>query len=80
MRFEMCAIALDASLTTIAPWRDAEFLESFKGRTDLLNYAAKHNIPVDATPKVRDITTITTTVGSIHSCHHHNHTFHAGTV
>jgi argininosuccinate synthase len=51
VRFEMCAQALDASLTTIAPWRDPEFLESFKGRTDLLNYAAKHDIPVDATPK-----------------------------
>jgi len=51
VRFEMCAIALDASLKTIAPWRDPEFLEKFKGRSDLLAYAAKHNIPVDATPK-----------------------------
>lgn len=51
VRFEMCAIALDASLSTIAPWRDTEFLEKFKGRTDLLAYAAAHNIPVDATPK-----------------------------
>mmetsp|Transcript_31112 Transcript_31112/g.52536 ORF Transcript_31112/g.52536 Transcript_31112/m.52536 type:complete len:427 (-) Transcript_31112:186-1466(-) len=51
VRFEMCAQALDASLSTIAPWRDSEFINSFKGRTDLLAYAAKHNIPVDATPK-----------------------------
>lgn len=51
VRFEMCAIALDATLKTIAPWRDSEFLERFKGRTDLLAYAAAHNIPVDATPK-----------------------------
>jgi argininosuccinate synthase len=51
VRFEMCAIALDASLRTIAPWRDAEFLERFKGRSDLLAYAASHGIPVDATPK-----------------------------
>lgn len=51
VRFEMCAIALDATLKTIAPWRDAEFLEKFKGRPDLLAYAAAHNIPVDATPK-----------------------------
>jgi argininosuccinate synthase len=51
VRFEMCAIALDAALKTIAPWRDTEFLEKFKGRTDLLAYAAAHNIPVDATPK-----------------------------
>lgn len=51
VRFEMCAQALDASLHTIAPWRDDEFLERFKGRTDLLAYAAEHGIPVDATPK-----------------------------
>lgn len=51
VRFELCAQALDASLTTIAPWRDPEFLDKFKGRTDLLAYAALHNIPVDATPK-----------------------------
>jgi len=51
VRFEMCAIALDASLKTIAPWRDPEFLEKFKGRVDLLAYAAANNIPVDATPK-----------------------------
>jgi len=51
VRFEMCAQALDASLVTIAPWRDPEFIEKFKGRKDLLAYAAAHNIPVDATPK-----------------------------
>lgn len=51
VRFEMCAQALDSSLKTIAPWRDPEFLEKFKGRVDLLAYAAAHNIPVDATPK-----------------------------
>jgi argininosuccinate synthase len=51
VRFEMCAIALDSSLKTIAPWRDPEFIEKFKGRTDLLAYAAANNIPVDATPK-----------------------------
>jgi argininosuccinate synthase len=51
VRFEMCAIALDAGISTIAPWRDPEFIEQFKGRTDLLAYAAKHNIVVDATPK-----------------------------
>ena len=30
VRFEMCAQALDARIKTIAPWRDAEFIESFK--------------------------------------------------
>ncbi|TMW63255.1 hypothetical protein Poli38472_002196 [Pythium oligandrum] len=51
VRFELCAQALDARLKTIAPWRDAEFIKQFKGRPDLLKYAAEQNIPVDATPK-----------------------------
>ena len=33
----------------IAPWKTKEFLDEFKGRTDLLAYAAKHNIQVEAT-------------------------------
>jgi argininosuccinate synthase len=51
VRFEMCALALDASLEMVAPWRDPEFLEKFKGRKDLLEYASEHGIHVDATPK-----------------------------
>jgi argininosuccinate synthase len=51
VRFEMCAQALDSKIKTIAPWRDAEFIESFKGRSDLLAYCTKHGIPVDAKPK-----------------------------
>eukprot|EP00579_Thalassiosira_antarctica_P008568 CAMPEP_0201881456 /NCGR_PEP_ID=MMETSP0902-20130614/11762_1 /ASSEMBLY_ACC=CAM_ASM_000551 /TAXON_ID=420261 /ORGANISM="Thalassiosira antarctica, Strain CCMP982" /LENGTH=419 /DNA_ID=CAMNT_0048409675 /DNA_START=38 /DNA_END=1297 /DNA_ORIENTATION=- len=51
VRFEMCAQALDAKIKTIAPWRDAEFIESFKGRADLLAYCTKYEIPVDAKPK-----------------------------
>ena len=51
VRFEMCAQALMPQAQMIAPWRDAEFIESFKGRKDLLAYCEKHNIPVDAKPK-----------------------------
>ncbi|CAH0515932.1 unnamed protein product [Peronospora belbahrii] len=51
VRFELCAQALDAKLKTIAPWRDAEFIEKFKGRADLIQYAKEQNIPIDATPK-----------------------------
>ena len=51
VRFEMNAFAQNPHLKAIAPWRDAEFIEKFKGRTDLLNYCTKHNIPVDAKPK-----------------------------
>mmetsp|Transcript_13948 Transcript_13948/g.18294 ORF Transcript_13948/g.18294 Transcript_13948/m.18294 type:complete len:431 (+) Transcript_13948:101-1393(+) len=49
VRFEMCAQALDASITTIAPWRDPEFLEKFKGRSDLIKYSQEHGIPVSHT-------------------------------
>lgn len=51
VRFEMCAQALAPTIKTIAPWRDPEFIESFKGRKDLLAYCTKHSIPVDAKPK-----------------------------
>jgi argininosuccinate synthase len=51
VRFEMCAQALSPTIQCVAPWRDAEFIESFKGRSDLLAYCQKHGIPVDAKPK-----------------------------
>lgn len=51
VRFEMCAQALSPKIRAIAPWRDPEFIESFKGRSDLLAYCTKHGIPVDAKPK-----------------------------
>lgn len=51
VRFEMCAQALSPTIKCVAPWRDAEFIESFKGRSDLLAYCEKHAIPVDAKPK-----------------------------
>lgn len=51
VRFEMCAQALSPKIRAIAPWRDPEFIESFKGRSDLLDYCTNHGIPVDAKPK-----------------------------
>lgn len=51
VRFEMCCQALSPTIKCVAPWRDAEFIESFKGRSDLLAYCTKHGIPVDAKPK-----------------------------
>jgi argininosuccinate synthase len=47
----MCAQALSPTIKCVAPWRDPEFIESFKGRKDLLDYCTKHEIPVDAKPK-----------------------------
>jgi argininosuccinate synthase len=51
VRFEMCSQALSPTIKCVSPWRDAEFIESFKGRSDLLAYCDKHGIPVDAKPK-----------------------------
>jgi argininosuccinate synthase len=51
VRFEMCCQSLNPKIQCIAPWRDSEFIEQFKGRSDLLAYCEKHSIPVDAKPK-----------------------------
>lgn len=51
VRFELSCYALDPTIEIIAPWRMSEFLEQFQGRSDLLRYAEKHNIPVEATKK-----------------------------
>jgi len=48
VRFELCYYALKPDIKVISPWKDREFLEMFKGRTDLLKYAAEKKIPVKA--------------------------------
>ncbi len=42
MRFELTAYALNPDIKVIAPWREWEF----KSRTDLIDFAEKHQIPV----------------------------------
>ncbi len=42
VRFELSAYALNPDIKIIAPWRDW----SFKSRTDLLDFAEKHQIPI----------------------------------
>ena len=49
VRFELGFYALQPSIKVIAPWRIPEFYERFKGRNDLLDYAAKMGIPVTST-------------------------------
>lgn len=51
VRFELGFYALDPKIKVLAPWKMQEFLDEFKGRTDMLNYAEKHNIPVKASLK-----------------------------
>jgi argininosuccinate synthase len=48
VRFELCYYALKPDIKVIAPWKDKEFLSTFKGRTDLLRYASENKIPVKA--------------------------------
>jgi len=46
VRFELSYYALDPGIKVISPWKDKEFLATFKGRSDLLSYAAAHGIDV----------------------------------
>ena len=46
VRFELTFAALDPALQAIVPWRDPAFFNKFQGRGDLLEYAAKHGVPV----------------------------------
>ena len=49
VRFELAFAALAPDLDIIAPWKDPEFLGRFQGRSDLLAFAKRHEIPVEAT-------------------------------
>jgi argininosuccinate synthase len=49
VRFEFAFAALAPDLEVIAPWKEREFLERFRGRPDLLAYAAAQDIPIEAT-------------------------------
>jgi argininosuccinate synthase len=45
VRFELTYYALEPNIKVVAPWREWEF----KGRSDLLAYCERHDIPVTAT-------------------------------
>ncbi|GEM87529.1 argininosuccinate synthase [Meiothermus granaticius] len=45
VRFELTAYSLKPDIRVIAPWREWEFV----GRPEMIEYAAKHGIPVPAT-------------------------------
>lgn len=51
VRFELSYYALNPDIKVLAPWRMDEFLADFAGRSDMLNYADQHGIPVSATHK-----------------------------
>ena len=48
VRFEFAYYALMPDVEIISPWKDQEFLNEFKGRTDMINYAEKYDIPIKA--------------------------------
>ncbi|MCB1231988.1 MAG: argininosuccinate synthase [Verrucomicrobiae bacterium] len=51
VRFELSAASLAPEVEVIAPWRQKRFREQFPGRTEMIEYAAKENIPVQASAK-----------------------------
>ena len=48
VRFELAYYALKPDIKVISPWKDAEFLSQFQGRSDMIRYAAGHRIPIKA--------------------------------
>jgi argininosuccinate synthase len=48
VRFELTYYALDPRIKVFSPWKNAEFLAQFEGRSDMIAYAAKHDIEVKA--------------------------------
>jgi argininosuccinate synthase len=51
VRFELTAAALAPDLQVIAPWRDERYRADFPGRQAMIDYCAKHKIPVQASAK-----------------------------
>jgi argininosuccinate synthase len=51
VRFELTAAALAPDLQVIAPWRDARYRDEFPGRQQMIDYCARHRIPVQASAK-----------------------------
>ena len=51
VRFELTAAALAPELQVIAPWRDESFRAEFPGRTEMIAYCERKNIPVQASAK-----------------------------
>ena len=51
VRFELTVAALAPHIQVIAPWRMQVYRDEFPGRTEMIAYAEKHGIPVQATAK-----------------------------
>jgi len=51
VRFELAWMQFMPDVEIISPWKDQEWLDEFKGRTDMINYAKKEKIPIDVNLK-----------------------------
>ncbi len=51
VRFELSAAMLAPRLKVLAPWRMDDFRAEFPGRAEMIAYAEKHRIPVQASAK-----------------------------
>lgn len=51
VRFEFGYYMNKPDAIVISPWKDPEWLSEFEGRTDMLKYAEKYDIPVKASQK-----------------------------
>lgn len=51
VRFELSVASLAPDIEMIAPWRQQRFRDQFPGRAEMIDYAAEHNIPVQASAK-----------------------------
>ena len=51
VRFELSVAALAPHIQIIAPWRMQVYRDEFPGRTEMIAYAEKHGIPVQASAK-----------------------------
>src|SRR5207248_5531731 len=51
VRFELSAAALAPELQVIAPWREERFRKEFPGRAEMIAFAKKNKIPVEASAK-----------------------------
>ncbi len=49
VRFELACYALKPEIEIVSPWKDPAFLSEFSGRSCLLQYSSKHDIPVSVT-------------------------------
>lgn len=49
VRFELTYLTLFPEVKIVAPWKDEEFLNKFEGRSDAIEYAKEHGIPIKQT-------------------------------